>query len=377
MKVKHRPFGSYKKQDNGKVRARYTDPRTGVRHNAMFSSIPNARAWLAERQSDINQGRWKDTATSRSTLGEYGLQWLEQCHVKPNVREDYLSSWRVHVMPQLGSLAISDLTSERVRQWRDERLRVTGAYAVKNAYAVLRIVTNVALDENIIRVSPCNRTNAVRLPPRPKRDPLSPDQVADVAMNVSKHYALLVLVLGWIGMRIGEACALRLSDLSLNDPDNATARIQRRVKRLKSQELHFDTPKTAAGNRVVSIPPQLVPVIQQHISNAGIVDPDALVFTTQHGLCAITAAPKEITKALRKLGHDNIRTHDLRHTAATAMTNSGASLIQVMHVLGHSSVNAAMRYQHPTAAAGRDVAHQIGDSIVLPDNVLQLVRKVS
>jgi integrase len=343
----------------------------------MFSTIPNARAWLAERQSDINQGRWKDTATSRSTLGEYGLQWLEQCHVKPNVREDYLSSWQVHVMPQLGSLAISDLTAERVRQWRNERLRVTGAYAVKNAYAVLRIVMNVAFDENIIRVNPCNRTNKVQTPQLPKRDPLSPDQVADVAMNVSKHYAVLVLVLGWIGMRIGEACALRLSDLSLNDPDNATVRIQRRVKRLKTQELHFDTTKTAAGNRVVSIPPQLVPVIQQHIIDAGIVDPDALVFTTNNGLCAITAAPKEITKALRKLGHSNIRTHDLRHTAATAMTNSGASLIQVMHVLGHSSVNAAMRYQHPTTAAGRDLAHQISDAIVLPDNVLPLIRKAS
>jgi integrase len=377
MKTNSRPFGSYKLQDNGKVRARYTDPRTGVRHNAMFSNVGDARAWLVEIQSDINQGRWKDTATSRSTLGEYGLQWLEQCHVKPNVREDYLSSWRVHVMPQLGSLAISDLTAERVRQWRNERLRATGAYAVKNAYAVLRIVMNVAVDENIIRNNPCNRTNKVQTPQLPKRDPLSPDQVADVAMNVSKHYAVLVLVLGWIGMRIGEACALRLSDLSLNDPDNAIVRIQRRVKRLKTQELHFDTTKTSAGNRVVSIPPQLVPVIQQHIIDAGIVDPDALVFTTNKGLCAITAAPKEITKALRKLGHSNIRTHDLRHTAATAMTNSGASLIQVMHVLGHSSVTAAMRYQHPTTAAGRDLAHQISDAIVLPDNVLPLVRKAS
>ena len=119
MKTNSRPFGSYKLQDNGKVRARYTDPRTNVRHNAMFSNVADARAWLVEIQSDINQGRWKDTATSRSTLGEYGLQWLEQCHVKPNVREDYLSSWRVHVMTQLGSLAISDLTAERVRQCRN------------------------------------------------------------------------------------------------------------------------------------------------------------------------------------------------------------------------------------------------------------------
>jgi hypothetical protein len=59
------------------------------------------------------------------------------------------------------------------------------------------------------------------------------------------------------------------------------------------------------------------------------------------------------------------------------MTNNKVSMAQVMQVLGHSTVDAAMRYQHATAAAGRDVAHQIGDAIVLPDNVLQLVRKAS
>jgi integrase len=118
-----------------------------------------------------------------------------------------------------------------------------------------------------------------------------------------------------------------------------------------------------------------VQVIQQHITNAGIVDPDALVFTTQQGHCAITAAPKEITKALRKLGFNDTRTHDLRATAATAMTNSGASLVQVMHTLGHSTVDAAMRYQRATATAEREISLRIADRIVLPDNVLPLVRK--
>jgi integrase len=120
-----------------------------------------------------------------------------------------------------------------------------------------------------------------------------------------------------------------------------------------------------------------VSVIQQHISNAGIVDPDALVFTTQIGTCAITAASKAIKKALEQMGLGHLRAHDLRHTAGTTMTNNKVSMAQVMQVLGHSTVDAAMRYQHATAAAGRDVAHQIGDAIVLPDNVLQLVRKAS
>ena len=374
-----RNFGSIRKLPSGRYQARYTHPHTGMRHLApnTYPLKGDALAWLVDQESAIMQGTWKDTTTSRSTLGEYGLQWFTQYKGKPNVREDYLSSWRVHVMPQLGSLAINDLTSERVRIWRDECLKVTGNYAVKNAYAALRIVMNVAIQDNIIKSNPCNRSNTVHIPPKPKRPVLTPDQLADLATAAPKHYAVLVLVLGWVGLRIGEACALRVSDLSLTDPENATVRIQRRVKRLKTQELHFDTPKTAAGDRLVSLPLPLVQVIQQHISNAGIVDPDALVFTTQQGQCAITAAPKEITKALRKLGFNNTRTHDLRATAATAMTNSGASLVQVMHTLGHSTVDAAMRYQRATATAEREISLRIADRIVLPDNVLPLVRKVS
>jgi integrase len=372
-------FGSVRKLESGMWQARYTHPHTKARISApiTYKYKADAYAWLAEQQSAINQGTWKDTTTSRSTLGDYGLSYISNAGIDASTRQHYLCSWRVHVMPQLGSLAINDLTSERVRQWRDERLTHTGAYAVKHAYAVLRIVMNVALADNIIRVNPCNKTNRVQLPQRPKRDPLTPAQVAELVSLVPEHYRTLTLVQGWIGMRLGETCALRLSDLSLNDPDNATVRIQRRVYRLATQELDWDTPKTAASNRLVSIPPPLVSVIQQHISNAGIVDPDALVFTTQIGTCAITAASKAIKKALEQMGLGHLRAHDLRHTAGTTMTNNKVSMAQVMQVLGHSTVDAAMRYQHATAAAGRDVAHQIGDAIVLPDNVLQLVRKAS
>jgi len=373
-----RDFGSIRKLPSGKYQARYTHPHTGMRHTARdtYPLKGDANAWLVAQQSAIMQGTWKDTASTRSTLGDYGLQWIAQQVLKPNVRENYLSSWRIHILPQLGALALPDLTSERVRKWKHDRLAVAGDYAVKNAYSVLRAVMNTALDDNIIKNNPCNRSNSVRVT-SPKRQVLTPEQLAELSTVVPKHYAALVLVLGWVGLRIGEATALRLSDLSLTDPDHATVRIERRVYRLKTQELHFDTPKSAAGDRLVSLPLPLVSVIQLHISNAGIVDPAALVFTTQQGNCAITAAPKEITYGLRKLGFNNTRTHDLRATAATAMTNSGASLIQVMHTLGHSTVDAAMRYQRATPTAEREISLRIADHIVLPDNVLPLVRKVS
>jgi integrase len=57
-------------------------------------------------------------------------------------------------------------------------------------------------------------------------------------------------------------------------------------------------------------------------------------------------------RAREAAGRPDLRFHDLRHTGATFATMSGASLAEVMARLGHSTVGAALGYQH--AARGRD-----------------------
>ncbi len=50
--------------------------------------------------------------------------------------------------------------------------------------------------------------------------------------------------------------------------------------------------------------------------------------------------------AKQAIGLPEVRFHDLRHTAATLAATSGASLKALMGRIGHSSVAAALRYQH-------------------------------
>jgi integrase len=65
------------------------------------------------------------------------------------------------------------------------------------------------------------------------------------------------------------------------------------------------------------------------------------------------------SRARRAAGRPDLRFHDLRHTGAVFATRAGASLAEVMARLGHSTTNAAMRYQH--AAKGRDA--EIADAL--------------
>lgn len=52
-------------------------------------------------------------------------------------------------------------------------------------------------------------------------------------------------------------------------------------------------------------------------------------------------------KALRDAGIEGLRFHDLRHTAATRMVESGANIVAVSRILGHADLRTTMRYAHP------------------------------
>lgn len=44
---------------------------------------------------------------------------------------------------------------------------------------------------------------------------------------------------------------------------------------------------------------------------------------------------------------EGLRFHDLRHTSATRMIESGANIVAVSRILGHADLKTTMRYAHP------------------------------
>jgi integrase len=71
--------------------------------------------------------------------------------------------------------------------------------------------------------------------------------------------------------------------------------------------------------------------------------------------------------ACKRANIKGLRFHDLRHTAATRMIESGANIVAVSRILGHADLKTTMRYTHPDNSLVEAVESltksQISDSV--------------
>lgn len=73
-------------------------------------------------------------------------------------------------------------------------------------------------------------------------------------------------------------------------------------------------------------------------------------------------------KACERASIQGLRFHDLRHTAATRMIESGVSIVAVSKILGHSNINMTMRYSHPDNSL-REAVDTLANFTNLPTNI--------
>jgi len=69
-----------------------------------------------------------------------------------------------------------------------------------------------------------------------------------------------------------------------------------------------------------------------------------------------------LKKACRKAGLEGVNWHTFRHTFATRLNHSGADIVTVKALLGHSDVKVTMRYAHTSRAAKAKAVRSLAGS---------------
>jgi integrase len=101
--------------------------------------------------------------------------------------------------------------------------------------------------------------------------------------------------------------------------------------------------------------------IKDHLARHTQWGRDGLLFPTTHGeqYRSPTFHQAYFRKARDAAGRPDLRFHDLRHTGATLAAASGATLAELMQRLGHTTVSAALAYQHAAQGSDKRIAAQL------------------
>lgn len=196
-------------------RARYYGP-DGRQRSKSFQRKSDAERWLAEQRLLIAQGDWTDPARGRITFGEFALAWLSsRTDLKPKTRHQYSSLLTLHILPTWGSVPLAKITFEGLSHWV-ARLSVTGlgASGIRQSVFVVSAALDHAVRSGRIRTNPAH---GLGLPKTRRRDYvyLTHGQLRYLA-DAAGPWHVFILLLGYTGLRWGEATALRVCDIDLD-----------------------------------------------------------------------------------------------------------------------------------------------------------------
>jgi integrase len=76
-----------------------------------------------------------------------------------------------------------------------------------------------------------------------------------------------------------------------------------------------------------------------------------------------TTIQKVWNRLRRAAGLGHVRLHDLRHSYASMLVNSGRTLYEVQQILGHSNPKVTQRYSHLSTATLQEAASSAADLI--------------
>lgn len=381
-------FGSVVETAGGTYRARYQHASRKYGKSG-FKSRKAAENYLERVRLNIADGTWTPEAAATvtpaseprgvgPTLKEVAETWLAgrisgaigTRPLKERTAEEYRRLLDGRILPKLGSKPISTLTPDDVLKWHSSQGGVRGKRKGKptptttaHAYDLLRSILKDAVRRypHHMRANPCQLEGAGQAKTQHAAEPATLAQVAIMEATIRADLRAMITLGTWCALRYGEIAALRRRDIDL---DAGTVRVAKGVVRLTGQPLIDTTPKSEAGKRTISIPPNALPAVREHIERFVGADPHSLLFPAKGGgYLAQTTFRRHWLRACEAAGRGELHFHDLRHTGATFAGRAGASLSELQYRLGHSTVSAAMRYQHTDLVRDTALAQRMAAAI--------------
>ncbi len=157
-----------------------------------------------------------------------------------------------------------------------------------------------------------------------------------------------ILLALYSGMRIGEICALKWSNINL---ETETISVVQTLQRLQDREnkgktkILISEPKSQSSKRIIPIPAFLTELLRKIKPQ----NPCAYLLTGNLSLIEPKTLQNKYKRCLKECDIPYINFHTLRHTFATRCVQVGFDIKSLSEILGHSNVGTTLNlYAHPT-----------------------------
>ncbi len=315
-----------------------------------FARLTDAKHWGAKMETAIREKRhFPERQAQRRTLKEaiarYKAEELPKL-AHPQSRENHLNYWDAH----LGAYRLADIRPELINEHMQALAKAQGPHGKPLAASTLRhyqlALTHLlnlaqrqwgwiehADTERVRRIAV--RNDRVRF--------LDDAELRRLLEAVTPHADLRLFV--WLalgtGARAGELLSLRWDQVDL-----------------KARTIRLT--KTKNGDqRTLPIPSQAVPLLASRVRRLD----TPLVFPGKHNPQKHTNLRNAWLQAIARAGIQDLRVHDLRHTAASYLVQSGASLLAVAELLGHRDLKMTRRYSHLAPEHLMEVADRLSKKL--------------
>ena len=313
-----------------------------------FLSMTDAEKWGRSVEAEMDRGvhvpdKEADGTTLADLLGRYLLE------ISPAKRSGNSDKSRVAaVTKRLGAYKLTALTPKLLAEYRDEKLRTLNPQTVIHHLALInRTLTLATREWGFVLPGGVPKVVKPKLPPGRDRRVQQGELEAIIAATESPVLADLIPFAVETGMRRGEMLALDWEYIDF----------QRRTAYLPKTKT--DTPRT------VPLSTKALAILQKR-QEAGEGVPFAMQedAATTAFMRAVRRARAVYEAACLAEGKPplprwlvGIRLHDLRHEATSRFFEKGLSVMEVMTITGHKTMEMLKRYTHLQAA---DVALKLG-----------------
>ena len=281
--------------------------------------------------------------------------YLDRKQVKPSTKRSYDCELRVHVLPVLGAMRITDVSPLHIEKLLQAKLKSgSSAKTVRNLVGLVQSIFSLAVDNDLIPRSPVRNRHKPRVV-RSEKPVWSPEQLKQIVDSVPNSHRSLFQCAMLTGARLGELLGLQWKHVDFE--------VQKLVIKQALWEGELVLPKTEGSVRVIYFGPSLLDAFNSQKQNSTHDAADDFVFCKEDGspLNPDVLRRDVLYPTLDRLGIPRNRRaagfHTFRHSAATIVNQQTGNLKLVQKLLGHSNLSTtADVYTHTSADADRSAA---------------------